>query len=305
MHIGFGSGGTAHAVSLHPVDEIRIVEISPAVLAASDRWFRDINHGVLADPRVRAEINDGRNFLLATPRAVRRRALRLDPPALRRQRLALQRGVLPPGRRRLAPGGVVSMWLPMYSLLPSNYAMILRAFANVFPHAAIWYEPSALNSFTVVTGSQAPAWSSAALTAAFADPRVAGELADIGIARPADLLPLLLVTERELQPWLATVPPHVDDLPAVEYESGALLYRDLPWLGTFTRLLALRPEEPPPEWLAALPPAEQASARLGWQARREVLDAQRRTLAAAVSHQLVGEPAGAAPSPVPPGGGGD
>ncbi|MDX1632924.1 MAG: fused MFS/spermidine synthase, partial [Thermoanaerobaculia bacterium] len=68
VHIGFGSGGTAWAVSRHPVEEILIVEISPQVLAASDRFFPDINHGVLDDPRVEVEINDGRNFVLASQR---------------------------------------------------------------------------------------------------------------------------------------------------------------------------------------------------------------------------------------------
>ena len=67
MHIGFGSGGTAYAVSLHPVEEIRIVEISPEVLEISDQQLRAVNHGVLEDPRVHAEINDGRNFVLASP----------------------------------------------------------------------------------------------------------------------------------------------------------------------------------------------------------------------------------------------
>src|SRR5262249_46150157 len=107
-------------------------------------------------------------------------------------------------RQRLRPGGVASMWLPMYSLAPRHYAMIVAAFASVFPHVQVWYDASTLNAFSIVTGSTAAAaWNPAALTAAFADRRVAPELADIGIRRPADLLPLLLVTERELAPWLA------------------------------------------------------------------------------------------------------
>lgn len=65
VHIGFGSGGTAWAVSRHPVATINIVEIGPAVLATSDR-FPTINHGVLGDPRVTTTIADGRNFLLAS-----------------------------------------------------------------------------------------------------------------------------------------------------------------------------------------------------------------------------------------------
>jgi hypothetical protein len=151
----------------------------------------------------------------------------------------------------------------------------------------VWYEPSTLNSFTVVTGSDASAWSPRGLADAFGDPRVAGELADLGLRRPADLLPLLLATERDLQPWLDSVPPHRDDLPAVEYESGALLDRDLPWLGTFTRLLALRPEDPPAEWLAGLPAEERAPASALWRQRRDLLEEQRARLAAGLSNRLV------------------
>jgi len=297
VHIGFGSGGTAWAVSRHPVDDVLIVEISPAVLAASDRWFRDINHGVLADRRVHVEINDGRNFLLASPRRVDAVLSDSIHPRYAGNGSLYSREYFQLLAARLAPGGVASMWLPMYSLTPRNYAMILAAFADTFPHVQVWYDASTLNAFTVVTGTQVPSWSGAGLARAFADPRVAGELRDIGIARPADLLPLLLATERELAPWLASVPPHGDDLPAVEYESGALLHRELPWLGTFTRLLALRPDEPPAAWLAALPAEERGTAQAEWNARREVLDAHRQTLSAGISRELAAARAAAAQSP--------
>lgn len=289
VHIGFGSGGTAWAVSRHPVDDVLIVEISPAVLAASDRWFRAVNHGVLRDPRVHVEINDGRNFLLASPRMADAVLSDSIHPRYAGNGSLYSREYFRLLAARLRPGGVASMWLPMYSLTPRNYAMILAAFAEVFPHVQVWYDGSTLNSFTVVTGSRTPTWSGTALTRAFGDVRVAGELRDIGIARPADLLPLLVATERELRPWLATVPPHGDDLPAVEYESGALLHRDLPWLGTFTRLLALRPEEPPAEWLAALPETERAIAQQEWHERRALLDEHRRLLAAGISLELFGQ----------------
>jgi len=288
VHIGFGSGGTAWAVSRHPVEHIRIIEISPAVLAASDHYFRDINHGVLADPRVEVEINDGRNYLLASPDIVDAVLSDSIHPRYAGNGSLYSKEYFELLSRRLAPGGVASMWLPMYSLTPRNFAMILAAFAEVFPHVQVWYEPSTINSFTVVTGSRTVAWSPTALAASFADRRVADELTDIAIARPADLLPLLLATERDLAPWLAEVPPHVDDLPAVEYESGALLHRDLPWLGTFTRLLALRPAEPPAEWLAALPAGEREVAVEKWHARRTLLDQHRQALAAGVSRELFG-----------------
>ena len=281
VHVGFGSGGTAWAVSRHPVRDLLVVEISPAVLHASDRWFGEVNHGVLRDPRVRVEVNDGRNFLLATPS--RFDAVLSDSihPRYAGNGSLYSREYFALVRERLEPGGVASMWLPMYSLTPRNYAMILAAFASAFPHLQVWYEPSALNAFTVVTGTvERSTWSPESLGRAFADPRVAGELTDLGIARPADLLPMLLATAEELRPWLAAVPPHSDDLPAVEYESGALLDRDLPWLATFTRLLALRPDEPPGAWLAGLPASERDAAVARWRERRLLLEGHRDFLAA-------------------------
>jgi spermidine synthase len=297
VHVGFGSGGTAWAVSRHPVTDVLVVEISPAVLAASDRYFRPINHGVLDDPRVHVEINDGRNFLLATPRVFDAVLSDSIHPRFAGNGSLYSLEYFRLLEKRLRPGGVASMWLPMYSLTPRNYAMIVAAFAKVFPHVQVWYEPSALNAFTVVTGSRTATWSPQALSAAFADARVGGELADIGIARPADLLPLLIATERDLAPWLATVPPHDDDLPAVEYESGALLHRDLPWLGTFSRLLALRPVDPPAEWLAALPEGERAVAERAWHERAGVLEAHRQALASTLARELLGPPPSTAPSP--------
>ncbi len=284
VHIGFGSGGTAWAVSRHPVAEIRVVEISPAVLAASGRYFGNINHGVLADPRVRLEINDGRNYLLATTEIFDAVLSDSIHPRYAGNGSLYSEEYFRIVADRLAPEGVVSMWLPMYTLTPANFAMIVRAFKNVFPQTVIWYEPSALNSFTIVTGrKRGGPWDAAALARGFADPAVRAALADIGMRQPADLLACYLAGGPELDAFLGDTPPHVDDLPAVEYESGTLLAGNWTWLATFTRLLELRPVTPPPAVLAALPPAEHAAMRDLWQQRTLLLEDQRRFLASQVT----------------------
>jgi spermidine synthase len=302
VHIGFGSGGTAWAVGRHPVQDILVVEISPEVLKASDRYFAPINHGVLADPRVRVEINDGRNFLLASPELFDAVLSDSIHPRYSGNGSLYSREYFELARARLRPGGVISMWLPMYSLTTRNFAMILGAFHAAFPHLQVWYEPSALNAFTVVTGTVSqPCWDGAAVAAAFAQPQVRQELFDIGLRRPSDLLPLLLATEVELAPWLATVPPHTDDFPAVEYESGALLDRQGPWLSTFARLLELRPQAPPACWLESLPEGERAAAVASWHERRQLLEKQRDLLATQIAWQrrqaLVGAASEAAKVP--------
>ncbi|MEO7793644.1 MAG: fused MFS/spermidine synthase, partial [Thermoanaerobaculia bacterium] len=284
VHIGFGSGGTAYAVSRHPVSEIRIVELSPAVLAASDRFFGEINHGVLADPRVRVEINDGRNFLLATPDLFDAVLSDSIHPRYAGNGSLYSEEYFRLVAARLSEDGVVSMWLPMYTLTPSNFAMIVRAFKNVFPETVIWYESSALNSFTIVTGrKRGGPWAPEALARGFADPAIQEALADIGMRRPADLLACYLSSGAELDAFLGDTPPHVDDLPAVEYESGTLLAGDWTWLATFTRLLELRPGEPPPVVLATLPAAEHAAMRALWRQQGLRLEDQRRYLASEVT----------------------
>lgn len=272
VHIGFGSGGTARAVSLHPVREIRIVEISPAVLAASDRWFAPLNHGVLDDPRVRVELNDGRNFLLATRE--RFDAVLSDSihPRYAGNGALYSREYFELLAARLEPGGVASMWLPTYALTTRNYAQIVRAFRDVFPETMIWYEASVPNAFTIVTGRRAGRpWNPAAAGAAMRAPGVREELASLGISGPADVVACYLAGPPELDRFLAGVPAHVDDLPTVEYESGTLFVRDRTWLATFSALLALRPATPPPALLDGLDDNERRRAEALWAQRGERL----------------------------------
>jgi spermidine synthase len=112
--------------------------------------FRDINHGVLHDPRVRVLLNDGRNVLLATREKYDAILSDSIHPVYAGNSTLYTKEYFELCRRHLEPGGVVSMWLPMYSLSEESYVAILRAFWEVFPDTAVWYDPVVLNEFTVV-----------------------------------------------------------------------------------------------------------------------------------------------------------
>jgi hypothetical protein len=220
------------------------------------------------------EINDGRNFLLATPE--RFDAVLSDSihPRYAGNGALYSREYFAQLAERLAPGGVASMWLPTYALTTRNFAQIVRAFRDVFPETIVWYEASVPNAFTIVTGRRAgETWDAAAVAAAMREPRVAEALATLGIGGPADLVACYLVGPPELDRLLSGVPPHVDDLPAVEYESGTLFERDRTWWQTFRVLLAARPAEPPAALLAGLELAERERAAEVWQRRGELLRA--------------------------------
>lgn len=244
LHIGFGSGGTAFAVSRHGVERIDIAEISREVLAVSDLVFGDINFGVLDDPRVRVMLNDGRNVLLASEE--KWDAILSDSihPVFAGNSTLYTREYFQMCRDHLTEGGVVSMWLPMYSLSETSFLGILRAFWEVFPGTAVWYDPITLNEFTVVTGT-ASAGPLQVRWEQLAAPRLQPTLAEAGARSQTALAAMLLLGPREVAGLVEDVLPHVDDFPEVEYRSGRLYSRERTWLENFRILWATRAQANP------------------------------------------------------------
>jgi spermidine synthase len=236
LHIGFGSGGTAWAVSRHPVENITIAEISPEVLEISNARLQSVNHGVLRDPRVHAAIGDGRNYVLASPDKFDVILSDSIHPRYAGNGSLYTKDYFELCRRRLLPGGVISMWLPMYSLTTHNYLQIVRAFREVFPNTTIWYVANVPNAFTIVIGRIEEGPVPFDRIAANWTPAVASELSSIGMRTPPDLLLAFMLGPHEVERITRFVDPHIDDIPSVEYESGRVLDRNGTWLQTFDLL---------------------------------------------------------------------
>lgn len=239
LHIGFGSGGTAYSVSLHPVEEIRIAEISPEVLEVSDAYLQSENHGVLSDPRVKTEINDGRNFVLATPEKFDVILSDSIHPRYAGNGSLYTLDYFRLCREKMNPDGVISMWLPVYSMTTRNYLMILRAFQEVFPNTTVWYVPNVPNSFTIVIGRMEESPLPFDRIASRLHGPVARDLESISVFDAYDVASALMLDPIGVKNLTEAVPPHVDDLPAVEYESGRLMDREAWWIRNFI-LLAQR-----------------------------------------------------------------
>jgi spermidine synthase len=281
LHVGFGSGGTAHAVSLHPVSRIRVLEISPEVLEAARRFFPAVNHGVLGDPRLTATINDGRNFILASPETFDVILSDSIHPRYAGNGSLYTEDYFRLCLKRLRPGGVVSMWLPMYSLVPENYRSIVRAFRDVFPYVSIWYPHSVENSFTIVIATPEKTVRLRDIaTRIDASPGVRRDLAEIGADDPAELLSYLMLGPDAVTAWVKDVEPHVDDRPTVEYESGRTLEHLRTWRRIFAELLARRSHIE--QFVSDLSPNDPPSQRVRVKSRsaQAVLEAHGRSLEA-------------------------
>ena len=239
LHVGFGSGGTCWSVTRFPVQRVDVVEIAPEVLRASDTHFANINHGVLADPKVRVMINDGRNYLLATDAVYDAILSDSIHPLYAGNSTLYTREYFEMCKARLAPGGVTSMWLPIYSLDRGSLLRILRAFHEVFPRTVVWYDISTPNEYTVVTGmvENGPieiVWDRMSI------PAVAQSLAIANVASREDLMADMLLGPAEVARLTADVPPFIDDFPYVEYTAGRLLARDLTWFDNLVMLFNAR-----------------------------------------------------------------
>ena len=136
--LGLGTGITAGAALLHPVDDIVALEIVPEVAIAARQDFADVNSRVMDDPRVRVVIDDGRNYLASAPQAFDVIVGDLLVPWRPAEAPLYTQEHFESVRRALTAEGVFCQWLPLYQLSPEQLAIIVRTFLDVFPEASLW-----------------------------------------------------------------------------------------------------------------------------------------------------------------------
>jgi spermidine synthase len=127
-------------------------------------------------------------------------------------------------RERLAEGGVVCQWMPMYQISPLRLRSALKTFVEAFPNATLWYvEGHAL----LVAKRDATPIDFDLLTRKFSDSRVRVDLESIDIHSPVDLLGHLVMGPDQIRSFIAdaeNVPSNTDDHPYLEYFVPADLF---------------------------------------------------------------------------------
>lgn len=222
--IGLGSGMTAGAVALHPVQAIDVIEIEPAVVEAAG-FFAKENRQVLKDPRVRLAIADGRNFLLATPR--RYDVLISEPsnPWMRGIGSLFSLEFYELAASRLAPQGIVCQWIHAYGLFPEDLKMVVKTFRSVFPHTTIWV---ATPGDLLLLGSKEPQALDYARLRSRTDslPGLREDMARLGFRSPLAFLADFMLSEEDAARYARHAPLNTDDLPLLEFSAPESLYAD-------------------------------------------------------------------------------
>jgi spermidine synthase len=217
--VGLGLGITTRAILNNPaVENVRLVELSPEMVAAH-RTHPEIAGNVLADPKLKLRIDDGRNFMSMSADTFD--MITADPihPRISGVGYLYTKEYYEALKNRLNANGVVLQWMPMYGISLDSFNAAFRTFAEVFPHASFWY----VRGHGLFLGGLEPLRIDGAKVAGrTAAPAVAKDLASIGIDGWQDLLGYLLMDESHIKAYLAADTKKIvntDDNAYLEYKT--------------------------------------------------------------------------------------
>jgi spermidine synthase len=223
--IGLGTGVSAAAAARYPAHSIEIADIEGAAREATQQ-FAAQNRNVLADPRVRFLVADGRNALLARDRTFD--VIISDPSDVWVAGVGslFTKEFYSLARTRLKPGGVMVQWFHMHSLPPEQMKLIVATFRSVFPHTSLW-RPNRGDVILIGTVDPVP-WDLDRLRRRIETvPGVAEDLRGIGFWHPLSIFAAFVLDGDDLGRMLADTPGfHTDDRPVVEYLSPRAGYVD-------------------------------------------------------------------------------
>lgn len=206
--IGLGGGVTPGAVSVHGT-LVDVVELGASVVAAAP-YFAHVNGNLLARPNVRIRVDDGRNYLLTTPRRYDVLTADIIQPIHAGAGNLYSREYFTLARNVLADGGLMMQWIGHRE--EEHYKRIMRTFLDVFPDATLWGDG------TLMLGSTSPLrFSREAFDRHLADPDIRYALARVRLDSFEALRARFTAGPDEMRRFVGDGPVLTDDRPILEY----------------------------------------------------------------------------------------
>ena len=214
LMVTFGGGIASGAVAVHPIERMDVVELEPAMVEAASTAYKEENHNVISDPRVKVHLEDGRFYLSVTRDSYDIVISDATNPASIDSWLLYTREFYSLCASRLNAGGVMAQWLPVHSGSPENYSTVVRTFQSVFPNVSIWQT----KDYTVLAGTPGPlAIDYPQLVARLGEKALAEDLAPWCLDQPLELLDCFLMGSEAASQLSASAPVSTDDLPFYQF----------------------------------------------------------------------------------------
>ena len=218
--VGLGSGGTTWAVSQHDIEKIDVVELVPSVVEAAAEYFTDINHGVIADPRVNIKIGDGRNHVITTPVKYDVILTESIHPIYAGNGNLYSLEYFKSCIQKLGENGVMSVWVPLWALPEPDLKTIIETFRQVFPHCTLWYVANSLNRQVYLIGTKNKLGIDfKSIRARMSQEKINRDLEEIGMNDPFLLISSFIMGEDSIKAYAEGARINSDNHPLLEYFS--------------------------------------------------------------------------------------
>lgn len=223
LEIGLGTGIKRGILKLPCVDRATIVEISPAVIEASQLF--EPYQATPGDAQVESQTAfetlcaDGRNFVAYTPRQfdVIVNGL-LTPYRAGVGRLYTQEH-FEHCRAKLNQGGIFVVWVAYRQIAPEDLKVLVRTLLTVFPNTTMWLEGYYL---ALVSSDRPMVIDADAMESVFHREPYGSVLQAVGMESPATVLAGFVAGGETLGRYCGDGPLNTEDRPIIEFRTPRL-----------------------------------------------------------------------------------
>jgi spermidine synthase len=139
LGIGFGAGVSAGTFTRYPgIEHITICEIEPVIPPASTKYFGKEDYEVALNPRTHIVFDDARHYLMTTTEKYD--IIASDPldVFIKGTAALYSKEYFDAVKRHLNPGGMFTLYVPLYETDEPTIKSELATFFAAFPNATIW-----------------------------------------------------------------------------------------------------------------------------------------------------------------------
>jgi len=226
LGIGFGAGVSAGTFTRYPgIQHITVCEIEPIIPPISTRFFAKQNYSVMLEPRTRIVYDDARHYMLTTHDMYD--IIASDPLDVFAKGTAAiySKEYFESVKRHLNPGGMFTLYVPLYESDLRTVKSELATFFEVFPMGTIWANTREGQGYDMVfMGQEGPLKIDLDQVQQRLErpdhAPVAQSLREIGIPSPIDFLATYAGQGSDFAPWLKGSEINTDGNLRLQYLAG-------------------------------------------------------------------------------------
>ena len=242
LMVGFGSGETAHILSMYDVDRIDVVELCKAVYDAAP-FFRKINGNIYDNPRFNGIVSDAKNYMHLTKEKYDVILNDSIHPSYLGNAALYTKDYFEDARDRLNEGGVMSCWIPLFDIPPKAFLMMVNTFASVFPNSAVLYAHTTFNRHALLVAKKdksTPLLFAKRVASQLSRSDITKSLGAVGIDDPLDIINFVVLGKKELHEFLKDATLHTDNHPKLEFDAPRSAVGPDSWRRNLHGILAKR-----------------------------------------------------------------